>query len=107
MFRGGNRNMFLFPGTPIGNRILFPLLLQPFLHTLMLTDIDYDFFIMIFVMSPQKNKTNNDSGLPTDYAAMPPNHGVISTDTNNHKDPFTIPDVKTIEILMHDFSSTR
>ena len=28
---------------------------------------------------------------------MPSNHGVISTDTDIHKEPFTIPDVKTMD----------
>ena len=45
----------------------------------------------------KKIKTNNNSGLPTDSAAMPSNHGVISTDSNIHQEPFTIPDVKTMD----------
>ena len=49
-------------------------------------------------MPPKKKiKTNNNSGLPTDSAAMPSNHGVISTDSNIHQEPFTIPDVKTMD----------
>jgi len=77
--------MFLFPVTPFGNRILFPLQLQPFLHILMLTDIDCDFLSCYPFHAgnmPPKKKLIMIVACP-----LPSNHGVIYTDTDIHKEP--------------------
>ena len=43
-------------------------------------------------MPPKKRKTDKDSGLPSEYAAMPSKHDVINTYTEKN-DPFSFPDV--------------
>jgi hypothetical protein len=47
-------------------------------------------------MPPKKHKTKKDSGLPSEYAAMPSKRDVINTDTEK-KDPFSFPDVMMMD----------
>ena len=48
-------------------------------------------------MPPKKHKTNIVSSFSSDYAAMTPN-GIIDTNTDIHKDPFSYPNVMTMAI---------